>query len=62
MGKYSIKDELLIPFKMYTTGNKYHEISEHLHIPIGTVKNRIFHVREEIQKKLVGYNYSEFFY
>ncbi len=52
----SVKDELLIPFKMYTTGYKYHEISDHLQIPIGTVKNRIFHARKEIQKKLVGYN------
>ena len=52
----TVKDELLIPFKMYTTGYKYHEISEHLKIPIGTVKNRIFHARKEIQKKLVGYN------
>jgi RNA polymerase sigma factor (sigma-70 family) len=51
-----IKDELLIPFKMYTTGYKYHEIAEHLQIPIGTVKNRIFHARKEIQKNLVGYN------
>ncbi len=51
----SIKDELLIPFKMHTTGYKYHEIAEHLKIPIGTVKNRIFHARKEIQKKLVGY-------
>jgi RNA polymerase sigma factor (sigma-70 family) len=52
----SIKDELLIPFKMYTTGYKYHEISAHLKVPIGTVKNRIFQARKEIQKKLVGYN------
>lgn len=52
----NIKDELLIPFKMYTSGYKYHEISDHLKIPIGTVKNRIFHARKEIQKKLVGYN------
>jgi RNA polymerase sigma factor (sigma-70 family) len=52
----SVKDELLIPFKMYTTGYKYNEIAEHLNIPIGTVKNRIFHARKEIQKKLVGYN------
>ncbi|CAN5238310.1 RNA polymerase sigma factor [soil metagenome] len=51
----SIKDELLIPFKMHATGYKYHEIAEHLKIPIGTVKNRIFHARKEIQKKLVGY-------
>jgi RNA polymerase sigma factor (sigma-70 family) len=51
-----IKEDLLIPFKMHATGYKYHEISEHLNIPIGTVKNRIFHARKEIQKKLVGYN------
>jgi RNA polymerase sigma factor (sigma-70 family) len=51
----SIKDELLIPFKMHTSGYKYHEIAEYLKIPIGTVKNRIFHARKEIQKKLVGY-------
>jgi RNA polymerase sigma-70 factor (ECF subfamily) len=50
-----IKDELLVPFKMYTTGYKYEEIAQHLNIPIGTVKNRIFHARKEIQKKLAGY-------
>lgn len=50
-----LKDELLVPFKMHTTGYKYHEIAEHLSIPIGTVKNRIFHARKEIQKKLTGY-------
>lgn len=51
----AVKDELLIPFKMHTTGYKYHEIAEHLNLPIGTVKNRIFHARKEIQKKLTGY-------
>jgi len=51
-----IKDELLIPFKMHTSGYKYNEIADHLQIPIGTVKNRIFHARKEIQKKLTGYN------
>ncbi|NOT76750.1 MAG: RNA polymerase sigma factor [Cyclobacteriaceae bacterium] len=51
----NIKDELLIPFKMHATGYKYHEIAEFLKLPIGTVKNRIFHARKEIQKKLVGY-------
>jgi RNA polymerase sigma factor (sigma-70 family) len=52
----AIKDELLVPFKMHTTGYKYQEISDHLNIPIGTVKNRIFHARKEIQKRLQGYN------
>ena len=51
----NLKDELLLPFKMHTTGYKYHEIAEHLNIPIGTVKNRIFHARKEIQKNLHGY-------
>lgn len=50
-----IKEELLIPFKLYTTGYKYHEIAEHLKLPIGTVKNRIFHARKDIQKRLQGY-------
>lgn len=52
---HEVREELLIPFKMHTSGYKYHEISEHLQIPIGTVKNRIFHARKEIQKKLAGY-------
>jgi RNA polymerase sigma factor (sigma-70 family) len=52
----ALRDELLTPFKMHTTGYKYHEIANHLNIPIGTVKNRIFHARKEIQKKLAGYN------
>ena len=50
-----IKEDLLVPFQMHTEGFKYHEIAEELDIPIGTVKNRIFHARKEIQKKLVAY-------
>lgn len=50
-----LKDELLIPFKMHASGYKYHEIAGHLDIPIGTVKNRIFNARKELQKKLSGY-------
>jgi DNA-directed RNA polymerase specialized sigma24 family protein len=50
-----VKDEFLIPFKMYASGYKYHEIADHLQVPIGTVKNRIFHARKVIQKKLTGY-------
>jgi len=51
----SIKEELSKPFKMYTSGYKYHEIAEHLELPLGTVKNRIFQARHEIQKQLTGY-------
>ena len=52
---HEIREELLVPFKMHTSGYKYNEIADHLNIPIGTVKNRIFHARKEIQKKLEGY-------
>lgn len=51
----AVRDEFQIPFKMYLTGYKYEEIADHLQIPVGTVKNRIFHARKEIQKKLHGY-------
>lgn len=50
-----LREEFLIPFKMHTSGYKYDEIALHLNIPLGTVKNRIFHARKEIQKKLAGY-------
>jgi len=51
----NLREELLIPFKMHNSGYKYHEIAKQLGIPIGTVKNRIFHARKEIQKNLHGY-------
>lgn len=47
-----LSEDLLIPFKMHTSGYKYTEIADHLQIPIGTVKNRIFTARKEIQKKV----------
>jgi RNA polymerase sigma factor (sigma-70 family) len=50
-----LREELLTPFKLHTSGYKYEEIAEHLEIPLGTVKNRIFQARKEIQKKLAGY-------
>lgn len=43
------------PFMMHYRGFKYHEISERLKIPIGTVKNRIHIARKELKDKLVQY-------
>lgn len=50
-----LREELLTPFKLHVSGHKYDEIAEHLAIPVGTVKNRIFLARKEIQKRLAGY-------
>ncbi|MBB6459466.1 RNA polymerase sigma factor [Flammeovirga kamogawensis] len=43
------------PFMMYFRGFKYHEISDRLSIPIGTVKNRIFLARKELKEVLSMY-------
>jgi len=43
------------PFTMNVSGFKYHEIGEILHIPIGTVKTRIFMARRELRKALSNY-------
>ncbi|MEN7550854.1 RNA polymerase sigma factor [Rapidithrix thailandica] len=43
------------PFVMYFRGFKYHEIADRLHIPIGTVKNRIHIARKTLKKKLKVY-------
>ena len=48
-----MKKEYLVPFRMYTEGYKYREIADYLNIPIGTVKNRIFKARKEIQQELM---------
>jgi len=43
------------PFTMNSKGFKYHEIAEILHIPIGTVKTRIFVARRQLREKLNDY-------
>jgi RNA polymerase sigma factor (sigma-70 family) len=44
-----------VPFMMYFNGYKYHEISEQLNIPIGTVKSRIFFARKDLKHLLQPY-------
>lgn len=51
----SINPELRNPFKMYLSGYKYEEIAKELSIPIGTVKSRIFLIRQELRRLLPGY-------
>ena len=47
-----LKDIYLIPFKMYFDGYKYHEISEEMNIPLGTVKTRIFYARQFLKDRM----------
>ena len=46
---------LKMPFSLYVSGYKYSEIAEKLHLPLGTVKSRIFFARQELQKTLKDY-------
>lgn len=47
-----LSDELSVPFKMHVEGYKYKEIAEHMHLPIGTVKSRIFLARKKLMEEL----------
>ncbi len=49
-----LKDIYLVPFKMYFQGFKYHEISEKMEIPLGTVKTRIFYARQFLKARIEG--------
>lgn len=49
-------DDYRIPFLMYISGFKYHEIAAKMDFPIGTVKSRIFFARKRLQKTLKDYN------
>ncbi len=53
-----LSNEYYIPFSMYFEGYKYHEISEHLQIPIGTVKTRIHVARRTMKKALNTYKHD----
>lgn len=49
-----LDDGLRIPFVMHFQGFKYQEISEHLSLPLGTVKSRIFFARKELKNLLIS--------
>ena len=52
----ALNEELKAPFSMYVSGYRYHEIAEALHVPLGTVKSRIFFARQELKTKLKDFN------
>ena len=51
----NLSEDYYTPFTMYFEGYKYHEISDHLNIPIGTVKTRIHVARKAMKKTLSAY-------
>lgn len=51
----SFSDEYRIPFSMLIAGYKYQEISDRLHVPVGTIKSRIFYTRKRLQVILADY-------
>lgn len=44
-----------VPFSMHVAGYKYNEISEKMDLPLGTVKSRIFFVRQALQERFADY-------
>ncbi len=52
----NLQQEYYVPFTMYFEGFKYHEIADHLEIPIGTVKTRIHVARKLLKKDLSAYD------
>ena len=53
-----LKPEFKTPFMMHFKGFKYHEIADHLGIPIGTVKNRIHIARKHLKEDLQTYRFA----
>lgn len=51
----SFTDAYRIPFSMHVAGYKYSEIAEHIGLPIGTVKSRIYFARQRLQRALADY-------
>lgn len=52
-----LDDSIRVPFLMHYQGFKYQEIADHLDLPLGTVKSRIFFARKEL-KELIKSHYG----
>ncbi len=48
-----LDDSIKIPFLMHYRGYKYQEIADHLDLPLGTVKSRIFFARKELKQVIM---------
>ena len=50
-----LEDGFKIPFLMHYQGFKYQEIADHLELPLGTVKSRIFFARKELKQNVESF-------
>lgn len=48
----SLDDSTRVPFLMHYQGFKYQEIADHLDLPLGTVKSRIFFARKDLKSQI----------
>lgn len=48
-----------VPFSMHLAGYKYAEIADHMHLPVGTIKSRIYYARQRLRMKLSDYSSSD---
>jgi len=51
----SFSDDYRVPFSLYLHGFRYAEIAERMHLPVGTVKSRIFFARRRLRVRLADY-------
>ena len=50
-----LDESIRTPFLMHYEGFKYQEIAEHLDLPLGTVKSRIFFARKALKESITGH-------
>lgn len=51
----SFSDDYRVPFSLHLAGYRYAEIAERVHLPLGTVKSRIFYARRRLRALLTDY-------
>ncbi len=49
-----LDDSIRVPFLMHYQGFKYQEIADHLNLPLGTVKSRIFFARKDLKEQIAA--------